>query len=123
MDIFMVFFAMEDNRFHPSGELHGDIWSIKSIKSGDKKAINDAAKNITLAFQNKYSHMDEGDSSLLPAGFNAKKADCLILSVALKYKKEDVNPILLTSDNILQSRALGLGILTISLRDFLAERK
>jgi len=94
------------------------------IKPGiDKKALNQAAKNINLAFQNKYSHMDEGDSSLLPAGFNANKADCLILSVALKYQKENINPILLTSDNLLQSRALGLRISTISLRDFLAERK
>ena len=94
------------------------------IKPGiDKKALNQAAKNINLAFQNKYSHMDEGDSSLLPDGFNANKADCLILSVALKFQKEGINPILLTSDNLLQSKAMGLGISTISLRDFLAERR
>ena len=94
------------------------------LKPGiDKKALNDAAKNINLAFQNKYSHMDAGDSNLLPSGFDAKKADCLILSVALKYKKENIHPILLTSDNMLQSKALGLGITTISLKEFLQERR
>lgn len=94
------------------------------LKQGiDKKALNDAAKNINDAFQKKFSHMEEGDASLLPAGFDSKKADCLILSVALKYKKDNVNPILLTSDNMLQSKALGLGITTISLRDFLSERR
>ena len=38
---------------------------------------------------------------------------------ALKYKEE--NPIILTSDNILQTRAKGLGITTISLTDFLRQ--
>ena len=62
--------------------------------------------------------MEEGDSSLLPKGFDAQKADCLILSVALKYKAEDKNPILLTSDNLLQSKALGLGIKTYHCKIF-----
>lgn len=47
----------------------------------------------------------------------------LILLIALKYICEYKNPILLTSDNLLQSKALGLGITTISLKDFLAERR
>ena len=47
----------------------------------------------------------------------------LILLVALKYTSEDKNPIILTSDNLLQSKALGLGVTTISLKDFLAERR
>lgn len=41
----------------------------------------------------------------------------MILSVALKYKNE--HPILLTSDNILLSRASGLGITALSLKEFL----
>ena len=53
-----------------------------------------------------------------PNGFDAQKADCLILSVALRYKTEDKNPILLTSDNLLQSKALGLGITTIRCKIF-----
>ena len=96
---------------------------LKLKQSIDKKALSDAVKNINKAFLNNYSSMEEGDSSLLPKGFDAQKADCLILSVALKYKAEDRNPILLTSDNLLQSKALGLGIKTTSLQDFLSERR
>lgn len=100
-----------------------ELDSLKLKPSIDKNAINDAVRNINKSFMNNFSKMEEGDSSLLPEGFNGKKADCLILSVALKYISEDRNPILLTSDNLLQSKALGLGITTISLRDFLSERK
>lgn len=89
----------------------------------NKKALSDATKNINEAFQKQYSSLESGDSSLLPKGFDAKKADCLILSVALKYKTEGKNAILLTSDQLLQSRALGLGLKTISLSDFLKERR
>lgn len=96
---------------------------LKLKQSIDKKALSDAVKNINKAFLNNYSSMEEGDSSLLPNGFDSRKADCLILSVALKYKTEDKNPILLTSDNLLQSKAIGLGITTISLQDFLSERR
>lgn len=96
---------------------------LKQKQSIDKKALNDAVKNINKSFLNNYSKMEEGYPSLLPKGFDSHKADCLILSVALKYKMEDKNPILLTSDNILQSKALGLGITTISLSEFLSERK
>lgn len=96
---------------------------LKLKQSIDKKALSNAVKNINKAFLNNYSSMEEGDSSLLPIGFDAQKADSLILSVALKYKTEDKNPILLTSDNLLQSKAIGLGITTISLRDFLTERR
>ena len=96
---------------------------LKLKQSIDNKALNDAVKNINKAFLNNYSSMEEGDSSLLPNGFDAQKADCLILSVALRYKTEDKNPILLTSDNLLQSKALGLGITTISLKDVLSERR
>ena len=63
--------------------------------------------------------MEDADVSLLPVGFDKKNPDCQILSVALKYKGE--NPIVLTSDNILQTRANGLGITTISLSDFLKQ--
>ena len=83
----------------------------------DKKSLNDAARNINTAFINNFSMMEEADVSLLPLGFDKKNPDCMILSVALKYKHE--NPILLTSDNMLQTRANGLGITTISLKEFL----
>lgn len=83
----------------------------------DKKNLNEAARNINTAFVKHYSQMEEANLSLLPKGFDRHNPDCMILSVALKYKND--NPILLTSDNMLQSRASGLGITTISLKDFL----
>lgn len=87
----------------------------------DKKNLNEAAKNISDAFVKQYSKMEDSDISLLPKGFDKHNPDCMILSVALKYKEE--NPILLTSDNMLQSRARGLGLTTISLKDFLHQLK
>ena len=56
------------------------------------------------------------DTSLLPRDFDKKSADNMIISVALKYKKE--NPIILTSDNGLQLKAKILKISTINLKDF-----
>ena len=83
----------------------------------DKRSLNDAAKNINIAFTKNFSKMEDADVSLLPAGFDRHNPDCKILSVALKYRME--NPIIITSDNMLQARANGLGITTISLKNFL----
>ena len=83
----------------------------------DKAKLNEAAKNIHYAFIKHYSQMEDANLSLLPKGFDKNNPDCMILSVALKYKNE--HPILLTSDNILLSRASGLGIATLSLKEFL----
>lgn len=83
----------------------------------DKTKLNEAAKNIHNAFIKHYSQMEDANLSLLPKGFDKNNPDCMILSVALKYKNE--HPILLTSDNILLSRASGLGITTLSLKEFL----
>ena len=63
--------------------------------------------------------MEEPDVSLLPEGFDEKNPDCKILSVALKYNRGGAHAILLTSDNMLQSRASALGITTLSLSQFL----
>lgn len=57
------------------------------------------------------------DVSLLPADFDKRSPDNMILSVALKYKAQ--NPIILTSDNGLQLKSKILGITTISLKNFL----
>ena len=83
----------------------------------DKAKLNEAAKNIHYAFIKHYSQMEDANSSLLPKGFDKNNPDCMILSVALKYKNE--HPILLTSDNILLSRASGLGITALPLKEFL----
>ena len=88
------------------------------IKEGiDKNSLSRAAKNISVAFSQQYSCMEDANVSLLPNGFDRKNPDCKILSVALKYSEE--NPILLTSDNMLAARAKGLGITTITLKEFL----
>ena len=94
-----------------------ELDKLKLKPEVDKKALNDAARNINYAFSKNYSQMEDADVSLLPNGFDRKNPDCMILSVALRHKND--NPILLTSDNILQTRAVGLGIKTISLKDFL----
>lgn len=88
------------------------------IKEGiDKITLSKAAKNISMAFTQQYSCMEDANVSLLPNGVDRKNPDCKILSVALKHSEE--NPILLTSDNMLAARAKGLGITTITLKDFL----
>ena len=88
------------------------------IKEGvDKTILSKAAKNISVAFTQKYSCMADANISLLPNGFDRRNPDCKILSVALKHSEE--NPILLTSDNMLAARAKGLGITTITLKEFL----
>ena len=88
------------------------------IKDGvDKIILSKAAKNISLAFTQQYSCMEDANVALLPNGFDRKNPDCKILSVALKHSEE--NPILLTSDNMLAARAKGLGITTLTLKEFL----
>lgn len=94
-----------------------ELDKLKLKPDVDKKKLNEAAKNINTAFVKNYSQMEDADVSLLPIGFDKNNPDCMILSVALKYKNE--NPILLTSDSILQSRASALGLTTISLKEFL----
>lgn len=96
-----------------------ELDKLKLKPSVDKTKLNEAAKNINAAFVQHFSHMEDSDISLIPDGFDKMNPDCMILSVALKYKSQ--NPILLTSDVMLQSRASGMGITTLSLRDFLKQ--
>ena len=114
-----------------------ELDKLKLKNNIDKNALNTAARNINLAFTKQFSKMEDADISLLPVGFDKNNPDCQILSVALKYKGvferigieggcytlkyKGENPIILTSDNILQTRANGLGITTISLTDFLRQ--
>lgn len=96
-----------------------ELDKLKLKKSIDQSRLLKAAKNINTAFSNRFSKMEEPDVSLLPSGFDTHNSDCKILSVAIKYKRNDANAILLTSDNMLQSRASALGITTLSLYQFL----
>lgn len=96
-----------------------ELDKLKLKKSIDQSRLLKAAKNINTAFSNRFSKMEEPDVSLLPEGFDEKNPDCKILSVALKYNRRGAHAILLTSDNMLQSRASALGITTLSLSQFL----
>ena len=96
-----------------------ELDKLKLKKSVDQSRLLKAAKNINTAFSNRFSKMEEPDVSLLPNGFDMNNPDCKILSVALKYNKNGANAILLTSDNMLQSRASALGLTTLSLSQFL----
>ena len=52
------------------------------MKDGiDKITLSKAAKNISLAFTQLYSCMEDANVSLLPNGFDRKNPDCKILSV------------------------------------------
>lgn len=96
-----------------------ELDKLKLKESVDQSRLLKAAKNINTAFTNRFSKMEEPDVSLLPDGFDMNNPDCKILSVALKYKKNGANAIVLTSDNMLQGRASALGLTTLSLSQFL----
>ncbi len=93
-----------------------DKLKIKLDATG-KLNVEKALRNINRAMDKRNIRMELSDVELLPDDFNKKSPDNNILTVALKYKND--NPILLTSDNGLQVKTKGLGISTISLRDFL----
>ena len=93
-----------------------DKLKIKLDVTG-KQNVEKALRNINRAMDKRNVKMELSDVELLPDDFNKKSPDNNILTVVLKYKND--NPILLTSDNGLQVKAKGLGISTISLKDFL----
>lgn len=92
-----------------------------SLTEEQKKNVQKAIKQINDSFDKRSLKMDTADLTLLPKDFNKKSPDNFILTVALKYKDE--NPIMLTSDNGLQIKAKGLGITTITLKEFLKQTK
>ena len=92
-----------------------------SLTEEQKRNVHKAIKHINESFDKRNIKMDTADLALLPNDFNKKSPDNFILSVALRYKSE--NPIMLTSDNGLQIKAKGLGITTITLKDFLRQLK
>ncbi len=92
-----------------------------SLTDEQKKNVQKALKQINASIDTRGLKMETADLSLIPNDFNKKSADNFILSVALKFKGE--NPIMLTSDNGLQIKAKGLGITTITLKEFLKQMK
>lgn len=97
-----------------------DYLKIK-LSEEQKKNVQQALRYINESIDKRGIKMDMADLSLLPNDFNKKSPDNFILSVALKYKEE--NPIMLSSDNGLQIKAKGLGITTITLKEFLKQLK
>ena len=88
-----------------------------TLDESGKVNVQKALRFINQAMDQREIKMELANLDLLPDDFNKRSPDNMILTVALKYKDE--NPILLTSDNGLQVKAKGLGISTVSLRDFL----
>ena len=82
-----------------------------------KANVQKALRSINLCMDKRDVQMVLADMALLPNDFSKKSLDNMILTVALKYRSD--NPILLTSDNGLQVKAKGLGITTITLKEFL----
>jgi DNA replication ATP-dependent helicase Dna2 len=92
-----------------------------TLSAEHKKNVQKAIKQINDSFDNRNIKMNTADLTLLPSDFDKKSPDNLILSVALKYLDE--NPIMLTSDNGLQVKSKGFGITTITLKDFLKQKR
>ena len=88
-----------------------------TLEGSNKENVNKALSYINKALNRPNISFEVANTQLLPVDFNRRSPDNMILSVALKYK--DNNPTLLTSDNGLQIKCKGLGITTISLKDFL----
>lgn len=92
-----------------------------SLSENQKKNVQKALRLINESIDKRGIKMETADLTLLPNDFNKKSPDNFILSVTLKFKGE--NPIMLTSDNGLQIKAKGLGVTTITLKEFLNQRK
>jgi rRNA-processing protein FCF1 len=98
-----------------------DALKVKLRLEQQKQNVQKAIKQINDNFQKRGIKMETADLSLIPEDFSKKSPDNFILSVALKFK--DQNPIMLTSDHALQVKCKGLNITTISLKDFLKQRR
>ncbi len=103
-----------------SAKVLDELDKLKStLDPNGTKKVQKALKSINRHIDSRDLRMVIADTSLLPIDFNKRSPDNLILTVALKFKSE--NPILLTSDQGLQIKAKGLGITTITLKEFLKQ--
>ncbi len=101
-----------------SAKVIDELDNLKSkLDSEGKRNVQKALKSINGHLDTRDLRMEISDISLLPIDFNKRSPDNQILTVALKFKSE--NPIVLTSDNGLQIKAKGLGMNTITLKEFL----
>lgn len=90
------------------------------IRSEQEKKNAETALRLLNRESTREIKFETAEASLLPPDYDRRSPDNLILSVALKYKKD--HPIMLTSDNGLQLKCKALGITTISLKVFLKKR-
>lgn len=101
-----------------SAKVLDELDKLKTTLNNEGKInVQKALKSINQDIDKREIRLELADLSLLPDDFNKKSPDNYIFSVVLKYKDE--NPILLTSDNGLQIKAKGLGLTTITLKEFL----
>jgi DNA replication ATP-dependent helicase Dna2 len=109
---------------------HGIILSAKVLDELDKlkstldsdgqRKVQKALRSINHQIDKREIKLEMANLELLPKDFNPRSPDNFILSVLLKFPND--NPILLTSDHGLQIKAKGMGILTVTLKDFLRRR-
>ena len=86
----------------------------KDVTSGnDKKKVQKALKSINMSISSGRVQTTTSDARLLPADFDRRSSDNLILSVVLKVKRMGYAPLLVTSDNGFQAKAKTLKIKTI----------
>ncbi|MGV8815645.1 MAG: PIN domain-containing protein [Gelidibacter sp.] len=105
-----------------SAKVIDELDNLKSTLSTEGKLnVQKALKSLNQNINKRNLRMEISDLSLLPIDFSKRSPDNLILTVALKFKSE--NPILLTSDNGIQLKAKGLKITTITLKDFLKQKR
>lgn len=107
-----------DNHILLSAKVIDELDKLKiTLDEECRRNVEKALRNINRALESSNVSFEVANTNLLPIDFNRRSPDNLILSVALKYK--DDNPMLLTSDNGLQIKCKGLGISTISLKEFI----
>lgn len=105
-----------------SAKVIDELDSLKNkLNEDENRNVQRALKYINESLDKPNVKMVIANADMLPADFNKKSPDNMILSVALKFENE--NPIMLTSDNGLQIKAKGLGITTITLKEFLNQLK
>lgn len=102
-----------------------ELDKLKTKEKTKEKAVK-AIKNINEALQisnrQKKARVKKANAnlSLLPDELQTKSGDNYLLSMAMVYKNE--NPIILTIDKNLQSKAMMLNITALTLKEFLGEK-
>ncbi len=84
------------------------------VDENKKRAAQNALRNINNESDHTICY-EFADTDCLPLDYNKLNADNMILSIAIKYKKNGEDLIILTSDNGMQLKAKTLGIISISL--------